>query len=194
MKNPSKYLGNELNYFVKVLNSEKWSSTEGTWTGRLETEFAEKFKQEYAVAFNSGTSTMHAALLALGVKPGDEVISPAITVIMNTSTTIHAGAIPVYEWLSTEKHYYYTTSKQNPDHEHNLDWAGTWIFGPMHGDEHTGQPEFPEGSIRDRGDTYPSRHLFPYSRPNESWLDLSHQSIKFYGNCEYSNYLKKIIK
>ena len=80
MKNPSKYLGNELNYFVKVLNSEKWSSTEGSWTGRLETEFAEKFKQEYAVAFNSGTSTMHAALLALGVKPGDEVISPAITV------------------------------------------------------------------------------------------------------------------
>tara|TARA_R110000782_G_scaffold71488_1_gene143368 strand:+ start:66 stop:1325 length:1260 start_codon:yes stop_codon:yes gene_type:complete len=96
MKNPSKYLGNELNYFVKVLNSEKWSSTEGSWTGELEKEFAKKFKSKYAVAFNSGTSTMHSALLALGVKPGDEVISPAITVIMNTSTTIHAGAIPVY--------------------------------------------------------------------------------------------------
>ena len=50
----------------------------------------------YGVAFNSGTSTMHAALLAVGVKPGDEVICPAISVIMNTSTTIHAHAIPVF--------------------------------------------------------------------------------------------------
>ena len=39
---------------------------------------------------------MHAALIAVGVQPGDEVISPALTVIMNTSTTIHANAIPVY--------------------------------------------------------------------------------------------------
>jgi len=39
---------------------------------------------------------MHAALLALGIRPGDEVISPALTVIMNTSATIHANAIPIY--------------------------------------------------------------------------------------------------
>ena len=96
MKNPSKYLGNELKYLTKVLNSENWSATEGSWTGRLEREFATKFESKHSVAFNSGTSTMHAALLALGVKPGDEVISPALTVIMNTSTTIHTGAIPVY--------------------------------------------------------------------------------------------------
>jgi len=96
MKNTSKYLGNELNYINKVLNSEKWSSTEGTWTGRLEREFAEKFGTKHAVAFNSGTSTLHASLVAVGVKPGDEVISPALTVIMNTSATIHANAVPVY--------------------------------------------------------------------------------------------------
>ena len=71
MKNKSKYLGNEELYLNKVLNSENWSSTEGT-------------------------STMHSALEALGVGPGDEVISPALSVIMNTSTTIHANAIPVY--------------------------------------------------------------------------------------------------
>jgi len=45
---------------------------------------------------NSGTSTLHAALEAAGVGPGDEVVSPAITVFMNTSATIHANAIPVY--------------------------------------------------------------------------------------------------
>ena len=96
MKNPNKYLGNEVKYIKKVLNSEKWSSTEGSWTGRLEKEFAKKFEAKHGIAFNSGTSTMHAALEALGVSPGDEVISPALTVIMNTSTTIHSHAIPVY--------------------------------------------------------------------------------------------------
>jgi|TARA_R110000822_G_scaffold100080_5_gene225476 perosamine synthetase len=96
MKNKSKYLGNEELYLNKVLNSENWSSTEGSWTGRLEREFATKFECKHGIAFNSGTSTMHSALEALGVGPGDEVISPALSVIMNTSTTIHANAIPVY--------------------------------------------------------------------------------------------------
>ncbi len=39
---------------------------------------------------------MHAALEAAGVGSGDEVISPAITVIMDTTATIHANAVPVY--------------------------------------------------------------------------------------------------
>jgi perosamine synthetase len=94
--NPSKYLGNELEYLKRVLEGESWSSTGGSWTNSLEKEFANKFGVKYAVAFNSGTSTMHAALEAAGVGPGDEVISPAITVIMNTTATIHANAVPVY--------------------------------------------------------------------------------------------------
>lgn len=96
LENPKKFIGNELNYLKKVLNAESWSSNSGSWTGTLEKEFANKFNAKYAIAFNSGTSTMHAALLAAGIKAGDEVISPALTVIMNTSTTIHANAIPVY--------------------------------------------------------------------------------------------------
>ena len=96
LSNPSKYLGNELNYLKKVLEGESWSSTGGSWTNSLEQAFAEKFGRKYAVAFNSGTSTLHAALEAVGVGPGDEVISPAITVIMNTTATIHANAVPVY--------------------------------------------------------------------------------------------------
>jgi len=103
MKNPNKYLGNELEYLTKVLNSEKWSSTEGSWTGRLEKEFSNKFETKHGIAFNSGTSTMHSALQALGVGPGDEVISPALTVIMNTSTTIHSNAIPVYADILPDK-------------------------------------------------------------------------------------------
>lgn len=96
IKNPSKYLGNELEYIKKVLSSENWSATGGNWNQTLEKTFAKKFGVKYGIALNSGTSTLHAALEAAGVGPGDEVISPAITVFMNTSATIHANAIPVY--------------------------------------------------------------------------------------------------
>lgn len=96
MKNPTKYLGNEIEYLSKVLESEHWSSTSGTWNTILEDSFSEKFQSEYAIAMNSGTATLHSALHAVGVQPGDEVISPALSVIMNTSSTIQCGAIPVY--------------------------------------------------------------------------------------------------
>ena len=96
MKNPSKYLNNEIQYLKKVLNSENWSSTAGSWCQELESRFAERFESKYAVAMNSGTSTLHSALEAVGVGAGDEVISPALTVIMDTTATIHANAVPVY--------------------------------------------------------------------------------------------------
>ena len=78
------------------MNSESWSSTAGSWCQTLEDSFAKRFESKYAVAMNSGTSTLHAALEAVGVTAGDEVISPALTVIMDTTATIHANAIPVY--------------------------------------------------------------------------------------------------
>lgn len=96
LQNPSKYLGNELKYLQKVLEGESWSATGGSWTIGLEKAFAKRIGTEYGVAFNSGTSTLHAALEAAGVGPGDEVISPAVTVIMDTSAILHANAIPVY--------------------------------------------------------------------------------------------------
>ena len=94
--NPIKYLGNELKYITKVLEGESWSATGGSWTIALERAFAKKIGTKYAVAFNSGTSTLHAALEAVGVGAGDEVISPAITVIMDTTATMHANAVPVF--------------------------------------------------------------------------------------------------
>ena len=95
-KNPSKYLGNEVEYLQKVLNSDSWSSTSGSWCQLLEKKFAELIGTKYAIAMNSGTATLHSALEALGVGPGDEVISPALTVFMDTSATLHANAVPVY--------------------------------------------------------------------------------------------------
>lgn len=96
IKNPSKYLGNELDYLQKVLEGESWSATGGSWTIGLEQAFSKRIGTRYGVAFNSGTSTLHAALEAVGIGAGDEVISPALTVIMDSTATFHANAIPVY--------------------------------------------------------------------------------------------------
>lgn len=94
--NPKKYIGNELEYLKKVLDGESWSATGGSWTIGLERAFSSRIGTKHGVAFNSGTSTLHAALEAVGVGAGDQVISPALTVIMDTSATFHANAIPVY--------------------------------------------------------------------------------------------------
>lgn len=102
MENPSKYLGNELEYLRRVLESENWSATSGNWNSTLERAFAKKFGVKYAIAMNSGTSTLHAALEAAGVGPGDEVISPAMSVVMDSAVTIHANAVPVYADIDPE--------------------------------------------------------------------------------------------
>lgn len=80
----------------QVLALEDASATSSNFTETLEQQSAQVFKRRFCVAQNSGTSTMHSALLACGVTHGDEVISPAFTVIMNTAVTLQCGAIPVY--------------------------------------------------------------------------------------------------
>lgn len=96
IENPSKYLGNELEYLRKVLEGEEWSATVGSWANGLEKTFAKKIGMRYGVACNSGTSALHMALEAVGVGAGDEVISPALTVVMDSTATFHANAVPVY--------------------------------------------------------------------------------------------------
>ena len=94
--NKNKYSTNELRYLKQVLGQESKASTSGTFVNELEKESLKLFDSEFCIAQNSGTSTLHTALLALGVSHGDEVISPAFSVIMNTAVTLHCGAIPVY--------------------------------------------------------------------------------------------------
>tara|TARA_Y100000817_G_scaffold94733_1_gene73756 strand:- start:65 stop:1249 length:1185 start_codon:yes stop_codon:yes gene_type:complete len=95
-----KYGGNELNYLKQVLNNKKPNA--GSWNKELEKKFSKVFKGKYAISMNSGTATLHSALEALGVSAGDEVISPALTVIMDTTATLHANAIPVYADVDKE--------------------------------------------------------------------------------------------
>src|ERR1700719_3867360 len=49
---------------------------------------------EHALATNTGTSALHVALLAAGVKRNDEVIVPTTTFVATANAVAHAGAVP----------------------------------------------------------------------------------------------------
>jgi len=68
----------------------------GEEVSEFEKEFAAYCEVKYCVALNSGTSALHLALLALGVKPGDEVITTSNTFIATAEVICYTGAKPVF--------------------------------------------------------------------------------------------------
>jgi perosamine synthetase len=62
---------------------------------RFEDEFAEYLGSNHAVATSNGTTALHAGLLAVGIKPGDEVIVPSFTFIATASSVSMCNANPV---------------------------------------------------------------------------------------------------
>jgi dTDP-4-amino-4,6-dideoxygalactose transaminase len=72
-----------------------WLTT-GPKTAELEQRFADYVGAEHAVAVASGTAAMYLSLLALGVGPGDEVITSPITWPATVNVIVHAGAAPVF--------------------------------------------------------------------------------------------------
>ena len=61
----------------------------------FENEFASKMGVPHALAVNSGTSALIAAMIAAGIGPGDEVILPAYTFFASVSAVVVAKAMPV---------------------------------------------------------------------------------------------------
>ncbi len=80
--------------FEKVY--EKTAFSGGPFAEAFETSFAEYCNSSYAVAVNNGTSALHLAMLALGIKAGDEVIIPANTFIATAWGVSYCGATPVF--------------------------------------------------------------------------------------------------
>jgi dTDP-4-amino-4,6-dideoxygalactose transaminase len=76
-------LSNKVNY---------WTGTEGR---EFEKEFAAYSGCQYAIALANGTVALELALEALGIKPGDEVITTCYTFIASASAIVMRGAIPV---------------------------------------------------------------------------------------------------
>jgi dTDP-4-amino-4,6-dideoxygalactose transaminase len=72
-----------------------WLTT-GPRAEELERRFAEYTGAKHALAVSSGTAAMHLALVALGIGPGDEVITTPVTWPSTANVIVHAGATPVF--------------------------------------------------------------------------------------------------
>ena len=95
--------GNELKYLREVLSNSD-DVKKNPFTDRLEEAFCNKYGVKYAIAVNSGTSGLHAALVAAGVKPGDEVITTPFTVVVDSTVPVIMGAEPIFADIDPETH------------------------------------------------------------------------------------------
>src|SRR5215813_4960132 len=71
-----------------------WLGT-GPKVAQFERNFAKYLGVDHTVAVNSGTAALHLSMVALGLGPGDEVITTALTFCATVNAIIHAGATPV---------------------------------------------------------------------------------------------------
>lgn len=87
--------GNELLYIQDCIETG-WISSTGKYVQLFEEKFAEFTKSNYAVGVTNGTVAIHLALIAAGIKKGDEVIIPSFTMAATAFAITYIGAIPVF--------------------------------------------------------------------------------------------------
>jgi len=95
----------EINNVTEVLKSG-WIA-QGTKVEELENRFAEYVGTDYAVAVSSGSTALHIALLAVGIKPRKEVIIPDITCISVPNAISYVRAVP--RFVDIDMHTYNTS-------------------------------------------------------------------------------------
>jgi perosamine synthetase len=86
------FAGNEKKYLSECIDSGFVSSV-GPFVTAFEESVREFVGAKHAVAVVNGTAALHLALLAVGVRPGDEVIVPAMSFVATANAVSHAGAI-----------------------------------------------------------------------------------------------------
>ncbi|MEC8678057.1 MAG: aminotransferase class I/II-fold pyridoxal phosphate-dependent enzyme, partial [Candidatus Margulisiibacteriota bacterium] len=79
---------------VNVLTSDYL--TQGPMIGQFEAEFKETVGAKYAVAVSNGTAALQLCLLALGIGPGDEVITTPNSFLATSNSILYVGATPVF--------------------------------------------------------------------------------------------------
>jgi perosamine synthetase len=86
--------GNEKKYLMECIDSG-WISSEGPFVERFEQAFARRVGRKHAIAVANGSLALDAAVVALRLGPGDEVIMPSFTIISCAAAVVRAGAVPV---------------------------------------------------------------------------------------------------
>jgi perosamine synthetase len=86
--------GNEKKYLIECIDSG-WISSEGPYVKEFEDRFSKRVGRKYGVAVSNGSVALDAALKALNLLAGGEVIMPAFTIISCAAAIIRAGLTPV---------------------------------------------------------------------------------------------------
>jgi len=86
--------GNEKKYLLECIETG-WISSEGPFIKTFEEKFAARMGRKHGIAVCNGTAALDAAVEALDIGPGDEVILPAFTIISCISQIVRNGAKPV---------------------------------------------------------------------------------------------------
>ncbi len=86
--------GREKEYLAECIDSG-WISSEGPYVERFEREFAARVGRKHGIAVANGSVGLDAAIVALEIGAGDEVIMPAFTIISCAAAIVRAGAKPV---------------------------------------------------------------------------------------------------
>ena len=89
------FRGNEKKYLNECIDTG-WVSANGRFIEEFQNQFAAFCGSRYALACSNGTVTLHLALIALGIGPGDEVIMPTLTYIATANAVRMVGAKPVF--------------------------------------------------------------------------------------------------
>jgi dTDP-4-amino-4,6-dideoxygalactose transaminase len=89
------WLGEEEVRATAEVLASGWISA-GPRVAAFEAAFADHLAAKHAIAVASGTAALHLSLLALGIGPGDEVITPSLTFVASAHTVVAAGATPVF--------------------------------------------------------------------------------------------------
>ena len=86
--------GNEKKYLLECIETG-WISSEGPYVTKFEDQFAARVGRKYGVAMCNGTAALVAAVRALKLSPGDEVIMPAFAIISCITAILESGLKPV---------------------------------------------------------------------------------------------------
>lgn len=86
--------GNEKKYLNECIDTG-WISSEGPFVKKFEDLFATKVGRKFGVAVSNGSVALDAAVVALGLGQGDEIIMPTFTIISCAAAIVRSGAVPV---------------------------------------------------------------------------------------------------
>ena len=91
-----RFSNNEKKYVLDVLKNEFRTSKNNIYNNKFESRFSEIFGCNYSIGQVNGTTTLHTALAAGGVKKNDEVIVTPLTMSSTSLCVLHNNSIPVF--------------------------------------------------------------------------------------------------